>query len=50
MHPTSPISASGGASIVAIVTQDSADALALGNGSPATAIFKASSVIVGVER
>lgn len=38
----------GGVSVAAIVTQDSADRLGLAVGKPATAIFKASSVIVGV--
>ena len=38
-----------GASIVAIVTDESARSLALRQGSPATAMFKASSVIVGVK-
>ena len=37
-----------GLTIAAIVTQESANALALKPGTPATAIFKASSVIVGV--
>ncbi len=44
------IDVGGGVSIVAIVTQDSAKSLGLQAGSPASAIFKASSVIVGVER
>jgi molybdate transport system regulatory protein len=39
-----------GLSIVAIVTQESANAFGLALGSPARAIFKASSVIVGVDR
>jgi molybdate transport system regulatory protein len=39
-----------GLSIAAIVTQESASSLGLSAGSPATAIFKASSVIVGVPR
>jgi molybdate transport system ATP-binding protein len=39
-----------GLSIAAIVTQQSATALGLAAGAPATAIFKASSVIVGVPR
>jgi molybdate transport system regulatory protein len=43
------ISAQGGAQIAAIVTNESADRLALATGKPATAIFKASSVIVGVD-
>lgn len=38
----------GGASVAAIVTQESADRLGLAVGQPATALFKASSVIVGV--
>ena len=44
------IDVGGGAAIVAIVTQESAASLGLKAGSPATAIFKASSVIVGVDR
>jgi len=40
----------GGLRIVAIVTQASARALGLGPGVPALAVFKASSVIVGVPR
>jgi molybdate transport system regulatory protein len=38
----------GGGSVAAIITNDSAQALALVVGSAATAVFKASSVIVGV--
>jgi molybdate transport system regulatory protein len=38
----------GGATLAAIVTNESSDALRLAIGSPATAIFKASSVILGV--
>ncbi len=40
----------GGVAIVAIVTQESIRSLGLAPGAPATAIFKASSVIVGVSR
>jgi molybdate transport system regulatory protein len=36
--------------VVAIVTQASARAMGLAPGVPATAVFKASSVIVGVAR
>ncbi|MGU7782220.1 TOBE domain-containing protein [Burkholderia sp. PU8-34] len=43
------ITAAGGAQVVAIVTNDSAERLGLASGNAATAIFKASSVIVGVE-
>lgn len=38
----------GGASVAAIVTQESAERLELSVGKPAAALFKASSVIVGV--
>jgi molybdate transport system regulatory protein len=44
------IAAPGGAQIAAIITNESADRLGLASGSPATAIFKASSVIVGVDQ
>ena len=37
----------GGTSIAAIVTQESLKALGLAPGAPATALFKASSVILG---
>jgi molybdate transport system regulatory protein len=43
------ITAPGGAEVVAIVTNDSVDRLGLTSGKAATAIFKASSVIVGVD-
>ncbi|MDO5101872.1 MAG: TOBE domain-containing protein [Lautropia sp.] len=42
------IELTGGASVAAIITNDSATNLGLGVGKPATALFKASSVIVGV--
>ena len=38
----------GGGSVAAIITNDSATSLAIAAGSAATAVFKASSVIVGV--
>lgn len=41
------IDLAGGGSVAAIITNESAQALALREGSPATAIFKASSVILG---
>lgn len=44
------IAAPGGAQIAAIITNESADRLGLASGKPATAIFKASSVIVGVDQ
>jgi len=37
-----------GLSVAAVVTHDSAEQLALAEGQPATALFKASSVILGV--
>ncbi|MFM0335787.1 TOBE domain-containing protein [Paraburkholderia fungorum] len=39
-----------GAQIAAIITNESAERLDLANGKPATAIFKASSVIIGVDQ
>jgi len=42
------IDVSGGAQLAATITNQSVDRLALAAGKPATAIFKASSVIVGV--
>lgn len=42
------IDVAAGTSVAAIVTQDSAQRLGLAVGKPAAAIFKASSVIVGV--
>jgi molybdate transport system regulatory protein len=44
------IAAPGGAQIAAVITNESVDRLGLTSGKPATAIFKASSVIVGVDQ
>jgi molybdate transport system regulatory protein len=38
----------GGASVAAIITNESAKTFGLAHGSAATAIFKATSVIVGI--
>lgn len=43
------VSLKGGQKLAAIITQDSADALALAVGKPVLAFFKASHVIVGVK-
>ena len=43
------ISSAGGAQVAAIVTNDSVERLGLASGKAAAAIFKASSVIVGVD-
>jgi molybdopterin-binding protein len=40
----------GGAQIAATITNESVDRLGLANGKAATAIFKASSVIIGVDQ
>ena len=47
VHTEVVIDVSGGGSVAAIITNDSAQSLALAEGMAATAIFKASSVIVG---
>jgi molybdate transport system regulatory protein len=43
------IASDGGAQIAAIITNESTDRLGLLTGANATAIFKASSVIIGVD-
>ncbi|MGF6602917.1 molybdate transport system regulatory protein [Paraburkholderia sp. GAS448] len=44
------ITAQGGTQVAAIITNESADRLGLASGKPAVAIFKASSVIVGIDQ
>lgn len=43
------VASDSGEPIAAIITNESANRLWLSNGTPATAIFKASSVIIGVD-
>ncbi|WP_087049047.1 TOBE domain-containing protein [Caballeronia ptereochthonis] len=43
------VAAPGGAQVVSFITNDGVDRLGLSPGKPATAVFKATSVIIGVE-